>query len=185
MAEVLTEPTASTWSSHSPHWWWSSLPFLCSRTSLVSHLLLPCPPPVVTYVFSFSSPLSCSQYSAPPCFSSPDSHYLYGSGLPADSQAVCSTSPWQAASLLPYFWLTDGPRFSLTVSSLHYLHFLKWPLPFSFFKSSPEIDNPLGDITTTAVSFELEYLSGSSKLSCSGRTPVFPQKPGSSNIPHF
>lgn len=87
----------------------SSLPFLCSATTLLSHLPLPCMPPVVTYLFSFSSLLSCSQYHQPPLFSSSDSHYLHGPSLPADPRVVLLRLQ-RAAALGPSLCLTDCPK---------------------------------------------------------------------------
>lgn len=147
----------------------SFLSFLSSETTFVSHWLLWCPLPV---------PLTCSHLlylsdsvttTCHACFYSPGSHYFYGPGFPAESQAVLLSvfrrlfsSARVPVDRLHLPILLPGSAHSFFFSLIH---FSRRPLPSSGYKYSPCVDNSHADISTIDFSPELGYLIDFSKLS--------------------
>lgn len=95
----------------------------------------------------------------------------------------CSVSSQKAVSLLPDFWLIDCPQSQHHSFIFLLLHFLRWPLSFLGFIYSPFSDDSLGDIANIDIFLELGRPIDVSKVSCSGRTLVFPQKTMFSSSP--
>ena len=136
-----------------------------------------------TYLFSSSLPLRFGHYS-------PDSHYFYGPGFPAESQAVLLSAFRRLFSSarvpvdrlhLPI--LLPGSAHSFFFSLIH---FSRWPLPSSGYKYSPCVDNSHADISTIDFSPELGYLIDFSKLSRPERNLFFScQKTWPSDLPYF